>query len=75
MSESHIITKVSVFSKFQRGITGIRFTTSPGEFAHSIVEGPHCGYLEGKCDILEIGSTERIVGIELLHGIVLEQIR
>lgn len=75
MPESHIITKVSVFYKLQRGITGIRFSTSPGEFAHSIVDGPHCGYLEGKFDVLEIGPTDRIVGVEILHGIVLEQIR
>ena len=58
-----------------RGIIGILVEAIPGEFASCQEKVPPVGYLEGREDIFTILPTERIIKMECMAGIVLEQIR
>ena len=73
--EAHIITEVFVFYKKSRGVTGIAVTPAPGELAKTCMHPQGIGYLDGRSDSFPIEAHERLVHMELLAGIVVEQIR
>jgi hypothetical protein len=58
-----------------RGVVGIVVTSMPGEFAARRERLPPVGHLDGKVDTFVVDQTERIVKMEMMVGIVIEQIR
>lgn len=75
LSAAHLIQGIHVYTYKSRGVVGLSVTVAPGEFPEKTERYPAVGRVDGRCETFRLQPRERLVQIEVMAGIVIEQIR